>query len=76
MAGIVQETTLDRDRMELSLGDTLDVKTGILLAAITVFGKQHHREASRNGTDCLARVAGYWRIFRSLGNLAAQLSSP
>jgi hypothetical protein len=38
MAGIVQETTLDRDRMELSLGDTLDVKTGILLAAITVLG--------------------------------------
>ncbi len=38
MTRMVQEATTDRDRMELSLGDTLDVKTGILLAAIAVLG--------------------------------------
>lgn len=38
MTQIIQAATIDRDRMELSLGDTLDVKTGILLAAIAVLG--------------------------------------
>ena len=33
---IIGEMTMERDQMELSLGDTLDVKAGIVLAAITV----------------------------------------
>jgi hypothetical protein len=32
----LQEMTLERDRQELSLGDALDVKAGILLAVIAV----------------------------------------
>ena len=35
---IIGEITMERDHMELSLGDTLDVKAGIVLAAITVLG--------------------------------------
>jgi len=33
---ILRDMTLDRDKQELSLGDTLDVKAGILLALIAV----------------------------------------
>lgn|ERR1039458_6381761 len=32
------DLTLERDRMEFSLGDTLDVKAGIVLAIITILG--------------------------------------
>jgi hypothetical protein len=35
---IIGDMTMERDHMELSLGDTLDVKAGIVLAAITVLG--------------------------------------
>jgi hypothetical protein len=35
---IIGDMTMDRDHLELSLGDTLDVKAGIVLAAITVLG--------------------------------------
>lgn len=38
MRAVVQEAAFERDRLEFSLGDTLDVKSGILLAAITVLG--------------------------------------
>lgn len=38
MADIFHDMVLDRDRFELSLGDTLDVKAGIVLAVITLLG--------------------------------------
>ncbi len=38
MKDIFKEMTLERDRQELSLSDTLDVKASILLAVIAVLG--------------------------------------
>src|SRR4051812_14926268 len=38
MNDILRDMTLERDRMELALGDTLDVKAGLLLAVIAVLG--------------------------------------
>jgi hypothetical protein len=35
---IFDTMTMERDHLELSLGDTLDVKGGILLAVITILG--------------------------------------
>lgn len=37
-AQFLAEMTTERDHLELSLGDTLDVKAGILLAVITILG--------------------------------------
>ena len=37
-AQFLTEMTAERDHLELSLGDTLDVKAGILLAVITILG--------------------------------------
>lgn len=37
-ANIYDTMTAERDQLELSLGDTLDVKAGILLAVITILG--------------------------------------
>ena len=36
MTEIIQEMTADRDKLEMSLGDILDVKAGVLLALIAV----------------------------------------
>jgi hypothetical protein len=36
MSSILHDITMERDQQELSLGDTLDVKAGILLALIAV----------------------------------------
>ena len=38
VADIVNEMTMERDHLEFSLGDTLDVKAGILLAVLTILG--------------------------------------
>jgi hypothetical protein len=35
---ILYDMTMERDQLELSLGDTLDVKAGILLAITTILG--------------------------------------
>lgn len=67
MTRFVQEVVKERDRQELSLGDTLDVKTGILFAAITVLGAL---TAALLGTSGLGRPFQTAQVI-SLGLLAA-----
>jgi hypothetical protein len=38
LANVIRDMTVERDHFELTLGDTLDVKAGIVLAVVTVLG--------------------------------------
>ena len=63
MSASFYDLTLERDRMEFSLGDTLDVKAGIVLAVITVLGTLSGTLLSTAGVAYSVLRRGFYHRF-------------